>query len=302
MKWMFVLLMFWVSSSSFGDSYADLDQCIKSGMEEFKKKPTLEKFEEIQKDAQEMVRMSAQDYQGYLYLTSLYLASGEVIGQVEARERAVRTMSQYMALDAFPGKVDFSKPLANMALHLESAKKEAKKEAQRQERLEKRANREQLPEMENVRKARELIQSYGREYKTAYLYEAEEMLNEALSSDPTLWEAYVELSNIYEKQAEYEKQFAAWQLAVHFGNCTEPLLQLFTKNLRNDAMGYEVSNEVTLDNPGPDSGEFFIWLNRDLIASYLPEEERSRIEDRTISLKKDRAECRVSFKVSEDVR
>lgn len=286
MKWMFILLICGVSVGTFGDVYTDLDQRVKSNLQEFKKKPASEQFEEIQKDAQEMIRINKQDYRGYSHLSQLYLDSWKANGDIVAHEKAVEIMKQYMELDDFPGKVDFSEFITFLAPHVESAKKEA----QRQERLEKRADREQLPEMENVRKARDLIQSYGREYRTAYLYEAEEVLNEALSSDPTLWEAYVELSNIYERQAEYEKQFAAWQLAVHFGNCTEPLLQLFTKNLRNDAMGYEVSNEVTLDSPGPDSGEFFIWLNRDLIASYLPEEERSRIEDRTISLKKDRAE------------
>lgn len=286
MKWIFILLICGVSAGSFGDTYIDLDQRVKSNLERFKKKPTPEQFEEIQKDAQEMIRMNKQDYRGYSHLSQLYLDSWKADGNIVAYEKAVEIMNQYMELDDFLGKVDFSEFITFLAPHVESAKKEAK----RKELLEKRANREFLPEMESVRQARELIQSYGREYRTACLYEAEEVLNEALSSDPTLWEAYVELSNIYEKQAEYEKQFAAWRLAVQLGDPSNPVLQAATMSLRYDAMNYEVSNEVTLDNPGPDSGEFFIWLNCDVIESYLPEKEKTRIKDRTISLKKERAE------------
>jgi len=285
MKWIYILFMLGISAGSFGDTYADLDQRVKSRFGEFKKTPTLEQFEEIQKDTQEMIRINKQDYRGYLHLSSLYFAARKVVGELVARERAVEVLNQYVELDEFPGKVDFSELLSNMIPQLESAKKEAK----RKELLEKRASRKQLPEMEKVRKARALIQSYGREYRTVYLYEAEEVLNEALSLDPTLWEAYVELSNIYERQDEYEKQFAAWQLAVQFGDHSDPVLQAATMSLRYDAMSYEVSNEVTLDNPGPDSGEFFIWLNCDVIESYLPEKERSRIKERTISSKKKRA-------------
>jgi predicted CopG family antitoxin len=134
MKWIFILLICGFSVGSFGDVYADLDQRVKSNLEEFKKKSTPEQFEEIQKDAQEMIRMNKQDYRGYSHLFRLYLASKELVGLVEARERAVEIMNCYIDLDDFKGKVDFSDVVTFLTPRIESAKKEAK----RKEVLEKR--------------------------------------------------------------------------------------------------------------------------------------------------------------------
>ena len=279
--WVLPILCFSNEISRFNE----LDELLNKQITDFRNEPTEDVFQKIKPMAEEMISLNESDPRGYLYLIQIYNTSaGSVLEMQEALQKGISVIDRYQKLGDKLVDV-FSELRSNFIDRIADAKKQEKLDRDTECML---YNMNPPPVIAEVRSLRK--QFLLNQLDETCLDKAMELLEQELGKDRTNYRIYLELFYIYQYKQDYATAFAMWQVACHFGDKGDVVLINASSNLYEKALNYEINNSISGGEPGNSPIDYFLWLNRDKIASTLPPDVREILDKTFLDAKKHRAE------------
>lgn len=261
MKWVYVFLLMLVPLISSANKYQELGQELRTIRDEFKAEPSVDQLEKAERVFEEMVQINEVYFNSsYHTLIQVYLSAGPIVGRIGAYEKAISVVDRYIAMDHGDQK-NIQQFKSSLMEVMERVKREEGVSV---------GEKSTTQKTENVKLAKDLIERNKVKKNKNELREARNYLNAEIYSDRKSSATYLDLFDVYMMEGEFEKAYAAWQAASHFGALADTKFQEASGRLYQIALEYEKEYGVSEDSPGPDRSRFFIWLNRETIATYLP--------------------------------
>ena len=81
-----------------------------------------------------------------------------------------------------------------------------------------------------------------------------------------------------------------WELAYPFGDKEDIALWNASSDLYLKALNYEMNHNIPTSEPGTNPTYYFLWLNREMISSTIPQNMKQHLDNTMLNAKKLKAD------------